>query len=508
MSPLRKFHPPTLRLRSARVGALALALTASSAAGLAMVQPAGAGTTGATQTYVVLYKSGASTSGAATAVRSAGGTVVANYSQIGVVIARSGQTSFASAVQKATKAEGVSATTNFGVGLGGEEASGTSGVTADAPAPGSDGEPLAGWQWDMEQINAFAAHQITGGDSDVIVGDLDTGLDFTHPDLAPNYRADLSADCSSGAPAPLQVGNDQNGHGTHTAGTIAAAVNDIGVTGVAPNVGLAGVKSSNDDGFFFPEMVVCAYMWVAAKGIDVTNNSYFADPWLYNCVNDPTQRTIWKAERRAIQYAQSKGTVVVSSEGNDSDDLSHATQDVTSPDNTTPVTREISNACSVIPVEVPGVIGVTATGDLSLKSYYSSYGISTADVAAPGGDRRFQVTADPGGGRVLSTWPANAGCAIQTFDQGAKYCWIQGTSMAGPHVAGLAALVLSQGVAPQAVESVIESSSNGLPCPDTSQPIYANFPGVNSGAPQTCTGGIGHNSFYGAGEVDALAAVN
>ena len=80
--------------------------------------------------------------------------------------------------------------------------------------------------------------------------------------------------------------NDANGHGTHTAGTIAAAVNGIGVTGVAPNVGLAGVKSSNDDGFFFPEMVICSYMWVAAKGIDVTNNSYFADPWLYNCVND------------------------------------------------------------------------------------------------------------------------------------------------------------------------------------------------------------------------------
>jgi subtilisin family serine protease len=493
------------RLGRARVVALTLALGASSALGLAVAPQADASSTGATQTYVVLYRSGASTSGAAQAVASAGGTLVANYSQIGVVIARSDQTAFATTIGKQSKVEGVSATTRFGVGLESDEAATT---TADAPAPGSDGEPLSGWQWDMDQINAFAAHEITGGDPDVVVGDLDTGLDFTHPDLAPNYRADLSADCSSGSPTPLQVGNDANGHGTHTAGTIAAAVNGIGVTGVAPNVSLAGVKSANDAGFFFPEMVICSYMWVAEKGIDVTNNSYFADPWLYNCVNDPGQRAIWKAERRAIQYAQSKGTVVVSSEGNDSDDLSHPTQDVTSPDDTTPVTREITNACSVIPVEVPGVIGVTATGDQSLKSYYSSYGISTADVAAPGGDRRFQVTPDPGGGRVLSTWPANAPCAIQTFDQGAKYCWIQGTSMAGPHAAGLAALILSRGAAPRAVESVMESTANPLPCPDTSLPIYANFPGVNSGAPQTCTGGTGHNSFYGAGEIDALAAVS
>ena len=489
----------------ARVRAVVIGLTAMLLTWGAVAPVTDAGATGASQTYVVLYREGASSSGAASAVGAAGGTLVANYPQIGVAIARSDRTAFASTLRGSRGVEAVASTSGFGVGIKAEEAAS---VTADAPAPGSDGEPLAGWQWDMEQINAFAAHEITGGDPDVIVGDIDTGLDFTHPDLAPNYRADLSADCSSGVAQPLLAGNDHNGHGTHTAGTIAAAVNGVGITGVAPNVGLAGIKSSNDDGFFFPEMVICSYMWVAEKGIDVTNNSYFADPWLYNCVNDAEQRAIWKAERRAIQYAQSKGTVVVSSEGNDSTDLSHPAIDPISPD-TEPevVPREVTNACSVIPVEVPGVIGVTATGDLSLKSYYSSYGISTADVAAPGGDRRFQITADPGGGRVLSTWPSSAPCAIQTFDQGAKYCWIQGTSMASPHVAGLAGLLLSQGAAPRAVEGAIASSANPQPCPDTSQPIYANFPQM-SGEPQECTGGTNHNSFYGAGEIDALAAVD
>ena len=197
-----------------------------------------------------------------------------------------------------------------------------------------------------------------------------------------------STDCSSGTPQPLLAGNDVNGHGTHTAGTIAAAANGTGIVGVAPNVKIAGIKSSNNDGFFFPEMVICSYMWVASHGIDITNNSYFADPWLYNCKNDPEQRAIWKAERRAIKHAQQGGTLVVASQGNFSSDLSHPRFDPVSPDFPpgSEQEREITNACAVVPVEVPGVIGVTATGDLSLKSFYSDYGISTADVAAPGGD--------------------------------------------------------------------------------------------------------------------------
>src|SRR5213078_2787051 len=75
---------------------------------------------------------------------------------------------------------------------------------------------------------------------------------------------------------------------------------------------------------------------------------------------------------------------VVAAEGNFSDDLAHPTMDLQSPDNTTPVPREVTNACAVVPVEVPGVIGVTANGNLQLKSFYSSYGVGSADVVAPG----------------------------------------------------------------------------------------------------------------------------
>src|SRR5205814_5961421 len=169
--------------------------------------------------------------------------------------------------------------------------------------------------------------------------------------------------CVSGAPVPGLAAQDDNGHGTHTAGTIAAASNGIGIVGVAPNVHVAAIKSGDSAGFFFPEAVICGFVWAGSHHMDVTNNSYFADPFLFNCRNDPVQRAIWKAEQRSIRFAQQNGVTVVAAMGNESEDLAHPTVDATSPDNTTPVTRDVTNACVVIPVEIPRVIGVTAVGN-------------------------------------------------------------------------------------------------------------------------------------------------
>jgi subtilisin family serine protease len=309
--------------------------------------------------------------------------------------------------------------------------------------------------------------------------------------------------------------NDDNGHGTHTAGTIAAALNGIGIVGVAPNVKIAGIKAGNAAGYFFPEAVVCGFMWAATHNINVTNNSYFADPWLFNCRNDAEQRAIWNAERRAISYAISKGVVVVAAEGNEADDLAHPTQDITSPDFPpgAAVTRDITNACAVVPVEVPGVIGVTADGNLQLKSFYSSYGLGSANVIAPGGDSILQLTAAAPNGRVLSTWPASlltVTClpARRVVDaSGATYCYQQGTSMASPHAAGVAALIASQGITnPGAVAAKLQTTADPLACPPDPS-IYDFFPSVSNGAPQVCTGNFGYNSFNGHGQVNALSAV-
>jgi len=497
-----------MSVRSTRVKAVLAAVglliaTASAAA----AAPASAATQGGNSTYIVLYNDGASSADAAATMASAGGTLVANYSQIGVVIARSSDPNFAATVQQNGKVAGAASTAGFATQVSDVMAN-DGPVDAPIPAPGTD--PLSGLQWDMNQINAPAAHAINGGSPSVVVGDIDTGLDFTHPDLAANVDFADSASCIGGAPntSPAAWMDDQ-GHGTHTAGTIAAAKNGIGIVGVAPNVRLAGIKAGDAAGFFFPEAVVCAFMWAGTHHINITNNSYFADPWLFNCRNDPVQRAIWVAERKAIRFAQSQGTLVVAAEGNQADDLSHPTVDATSPDNTTPVTRDITNACAVVPVEVPGVVGVTATGNLREKSFYSSFGAATTDVAAPGGDSVLQRTAAAPNGRVLSTYPASrmSACVRKVFDGTATYCYLQGTSMASPHAAGVAALLESAtGKTGGALAAALRQATNPIPCPsDTS--AYAFFPAVDGGTPQTCQGGVGHNGWYGSGEVDALKAV-
>src|SRR3954467_13472425 len=378
------------------VGAAVIAATGAFAPTAATAAPAG--TSGEAQNYLVLFKGSSSPADAATIVTRAGGTVVANYSQIGVLVARSDNTAFGQTVRANNKVEGADATTDFATKL--EPAAADAAHPGDLPnAPATDDDTLSSFQWDMRQMHTPEAHEITGGSPAVVAGTFDSGVDYPHPDLRQNISDADSANCLSGAPVQgSAAANDDNGHGTHTAGTIAAASNGAGIVGVAPNVKVAGIKAGNAAGFFFPEAVVCSFMWAGDRHLDVTNNSYFADPWEYNCRNEAGQRAIWKAEQRAIRYAMQQGVTVVASAGNDSDDVSHPSTDVTSPDFPpgSEQEREITNACVVVPLEVSGVVGVSATGSTrqdtsageypdNLKSFYSSYGVSAVDVTAPGG---------------------------------------------------------------------------------------------------------------------------
>src|SRR5438309_6828190 len=287
--------------------------------------------------YVVLYKQQSLARDVESTVTRAGGSVVYQYPQIGVVIAKSESASFRDNLLKDNRIENAAATDRFATRLPDEQSSAEGPPPGDLPnAPATDGDSLSPLQWDMRQIHTPEAHAITGGSPAVLVGDIDTGIDFNHPDLRQNIDVANSVNCVSGAPVPGLAAQDDNGHGTHTAGTIAAAANGFGIVGVAPNVKIAGIKAGNTAGFFFPEAVICAFVWAATHHVDVTNNSYFADPYLFNCRNDPTQRAIWKSEPRAITFAQQNGVTVVAAMGNESEDLAHPTIDATSPDNTTP----------------------------------------------------------------------------------------------------------------------------------------------------------------------------
>lgn len=478
----------------------------------------------ATENYIVLYKQELVPADAGKTIANAGGTVVKSYDQIGIVIARSDTTSFRENLLNDSRIEGVAATTRFGVKLNNDQI--TSNDAGGPPlgelpnSPVSDTDNLSSLQWDMIQIHTPEAHSITGGSPAVVVGNIDTGIDKDHPDLQANLDFGNSCSCIGGVPDPNpNAWDDHRGHGTHTAGTIAAAANGIGIVGVAPNVRIAAIKAGNDDGFFFPEAVICAFMWAAEHHLDVTNNSYFADPYLFNCRNDPVQRAIWKAEQRAIRFALNQGVTVVAALGNQSDDLAHPEVDPFSPDFPpgSAEEREITNACLVIPVEIPGVIGVSANSQVLqnpndpdagyLKTGYSNYGIGITHVVAPGGSSPNL--------RVLSTSPAESDC-VDIIDPGppsSTYCYRQGTSMASPHVAGVAALIISRfgdlnnshgRLSPGQVAASIRQTADAQRCPDV---LPANYSLRPSGSPQTCQGGPGNNSWYGSGQVNALRAV-
>jgi subtilisin family serine protease len=440
------------------------------------------------------------------AVAAADGTVVAAYEKIGVLVVHSANPDFGKQMRAVRGVQSAGATRTAPVSAAGTTDEGAAqylskAEVAKVAADSATGEePLEADQWDLRAIGADKAAKINPGSRNVTVGIIDTGVDDTHPDIAPNFSASQSANCVSGK-ADTTYGSwrpvdADHYHGTHVAGEIAAARNGIGVAGIAPGVKVASITVAQPDAnsLFFPESVVCAFVFAADHGIEITNNSYYVDPWLYNCMDDPDQRAIVDAVNRAQLYAQGKGTLNVASAGNSNDDLdSDALVDDSSPDDTTAVTRTVDpHECFDIPTQLPGVVTVSATGVKGAKSYYSSYGDGVIDVAGPGGDK-YQIPDTPSkNGRILSTMPNN------------QYGFLQGTSMASPHVAAVAALLKSTHpwATPVQLRALLKAEADNPGCP--TDPYDGNGDGV---VDATCVGGKRVNGFYGWGIVNALDAV-
>ena len=144
----------------------------------------------------------------------------------------------------------------------------------------------------------------------------------------PTSTSTNSVNCAdAGRPDLSQTGwrPTTSDHGTHVAGTIAAARNGVGIVGVAPNVRIASVKVVNDDGFIYPEYAVCGFVWAGLKHMDVTNNSYFVDPFMYYCEDQPDQYAAKEAVRRAVDWSTRQGVVHAAAAGNAATDLSNNT---------------------------------------------------------------------------------------------------------------------------------------------------------------------------------------
>ncbi|GGW73601.1 peptidase S8 [Streptomyces lucensis JCM 4490] len=437
------------------------------------------------------------------AIARAGGSVVVSYDRIGVIVVHSSDPDFAEEIRKVHGVDSAGATRNAPLPAQSTTDMGTPKVltaeeVADAQAAGGQ-DPLEPLQWDLPAIKADKAHEKTLGSRDVTVAVIDTGVDDTHPDIAPNFDRDASADCVSGkadtTDGAWRPSASESPHGTHVAGEIAAAKNGVGVTGVAPGVRVAGIKVGNPDGYFYTEAVVCGFMWAAEHHVDVTNNSYYTDPWYFNCKNDPDQRALLDAVARASRYAEKKGAVNVAAAGNEAYDLaSDSITDPVSPNDGTPSDRVIDpHECYDIPTQLPGVVTVAATGAKGLKSSFSNYGLGVIDIAAPGGDSTAYQKPEP---------PATSGLILGPLP-GGKWGYMAGTSMATPHVAGVAALIKSTHPhAPAAlVKALLYAEADATPCTD---PYDIDGDGK---ADAVCEGPKNRNGFYGWGTADALAAV-
>jgi len=265
----------------------------------------------------------------------------------------------------------------------------------------------------LTKISAPAAWDLTTGSSAVVVADIDTGLRYTHDDLAANTwvnpgeiagngvddDANGFIDDIHGADFFFNDANpiDEHGHGTHTAGTIGAIGNNlIGVTGVNWTVKIMAIKIYDNDGFGSTSaMLVNAYNYIRMmknRGVNirVTNNSYGGCDEA--CGYD-------QATKDALDAMGNAGILNVFAAGND-----NTNNDIT----------------PSFPVSYtsPSILGVASSTSSDARSGFSNFGVTTVDLAAPGS------------GILSTTWNSNS-----------SYGTSSGTSMATPHVAGAAALL-------------------------------------------------------------------
>ena len=292
--------------------------------------------------------------------------------------------------------------------------------------PGGDPAPAAAQvlPWGIDRIDAELVWPTGNTANPIKVGVIDTGISSSHPDLATNIKGGYNAINSR------KSYNDDNGHGSHVAGIIAAINNSTGVVGAAPQTDLYAIKVLNAAGSGYLSDVIEGIDWAITRGIQVTNMSL------------GTSADV-QSMHDAVIRARNAGIVQVAAAGND------------------------ANKPVIYPAAYPEVIAISATDSTNTIASWSSRG-PEVDLTAPG-------------------------VSIYSTYKGTGYATLSGTSMASPHVAGAAALLINTPVGSH------DANSNGRWDPDEVQ--------TRLQATATDLGAGGFDPLYGWGLVNAWAAV-
>jgi subtilisin family serine protease len=372
-------------------------------------------TSGVSRNYLIVAKAqGQGSADLDDAVALSGGRIIAKIPEIGVVLAKSENPDFLNLV--VTDARVQHAAEDIEVQWINNEQFAEASESALKPT-GLNSEPYSGYQWNIRQI--FADQTAANGDQGwgvkrARVAVLDAGIWKDHPDIKPNLNWDLSMSFVPGEGiVPTIAGFN---HGTHVAGIIAAPINGKGIQGVAPQAEIVAVKVLSQSGSGAFSWLIQGIMYASGPDVqaDVINMSLGATFDRINAGGGGSGPLI-AALNRAINHASAAGTLCVSAAGNEGVNL--------------------NSRLWAIPAQSGNGMAVAATGPYGLANFdrpasYTNYGQSVVNVAAPGGD--FAYSASYPYDMIISPGSATG------------YYFAAGTSMAAPHVSGVAALIVGK----------------------------------------------------------------